>query len=189
MRYPRKNFKEIPEQYNNIRQVVLNDINDIYVLLEIGEVWSRASGRFITTFPDKNGVRTIVLVRKDGSTMDTTIGFLVRKYFMFEEIFKGVDYRPVLGLEEKYLALADGRVYSLVQHRFLKPSRNQSGWSVINLVDRNGKRFTAFPARIVYQAFNGPLDKTKKITFKDDDKSNCNINNLEAKFKLKNIKG
>lgn len=188
MRYKRENLIDVPEMYNNIRQVILNDINDIYVLLETGEVWSKAAGHFMTTFQNENGIKTVVLTKKEGGTIDTSIQFLIRKYFNFEELFKDIEYKPVLGLESKYLALADGRIYSLVQHKFIKESTTQSGWKVVCLADINGKRFSAFPAKMVYEAFNGPLEKGYVVTFKDGNKKNTNINNLDSKFRFKNIK-
>lgn len=188
MKYRRDNLIDVPEEYKNIRQAVLNDINDIYVILETGKIWSRAAGKFVNSYPNKSGVRTTVLTKKDGGTIDTSIQLLMRKYFDFDEVFKDVEYKPVLGLEDKYLALADGRIYSLVQHRILKESKSQSGWKMVCLVDNTGKRFTAFPAKLVYEAFNGPLEKGYIVTFKDGDKNNTNINNLDSKFRFKKPK-
>lgn len=186
MRYKKENLKDVPNTYNKIRQVVLEDINDIYVLLETGEIWSRASGQFLKKYPQKGGM--VVLTKNGGGTIDTTISYLLRKYFKFDEIFKNIEYKPILGLDNKYLALADGRIYSCAHHKFLKNSTTQTGWNVVCLTDLNGKRFSAFPAKLVYEAFNGPIEKGYVVTFKDGNKSNNNINNLDIKLRYKNIK-
>lgn len=184
MRHKKENYINVPEKYKDIKQVILNDINDIYVLLETGLIWSRAAGKFLKTYLDKNGNKTVTLMC-NGNLKNTTISFLVRKYFNYNELFKDVEYKPVIGLQDKYLALLDGRIYSLTHHKFLKPCSNQTGWSVISLVNNNGKRFSAFPAKLVYEAFKGPIDCAYKLVFKDNNKSNCNLNNLDIELKEK----
>ena len=180
MRYTRKTFKDVPEEYKDLKQVVLTDYNKYYVLLENGKIWSKVAGKFVKTYSDDRNFDMVVLTGKDG-IMNTTINHLMKKYFQFENLFEGVNYKPVVGLEDRYLALEDGRIYSLRHFKFITPSKTKTGWSIVSILNKEGKRFTAYPARLVYEAFNGPIKQGYCISFKDKNKTNCSLKNLDVK--------
>ena len=188
MQYLKTKYFEVPEKYKNLKQVLLEDYNDYYVLLQNGKVWSKVSKRFVKTFSNDRNHEIIALSTKNG-VKNTTVNYLMNKYFSFKQIFNNVQYKPMLGFENKYLALADGRIYSLTHYKFIKPSYTKSGWAVTSLVDDYGRRFTAYPDRIVYQAFNGPIKENYRLVFKDKNKTNCSIKNLDIEQKFIKQKG
>ena len=88
---------------------------------------------------------------------------------MNEEIWK-----PVEGLEDKYLVSNLGRFFSKTRNAIMKQQTDKDGYCVIGL---GGKICRAH--RIVAQAFIPNPDNLPHINHKDGNKENNNIENLE----------
>ena len=48
--------------------------------------------------------------------------------------------KPIKGWEDKYLAYSDGRIYSLLRNKFLKPRMSMDGYERVCLFN-DGKRY------------------------------------------------
>lgn len=82
---------------------------------------------------------------------------------------------------ENYIAFSDGRVYSKTRNKFIKafPNKN-TGYHQIMLVNHSTYKLH-YLHRVIYEAFNGELEKGLKITHIDGDISNNNLSNLQIR--------
>ena len=81
------------------------------------------------------------------------------------------------GEESEYLIYNDGRVFSLYQNRFIKPSYT-SGYQAITL-SHNNERKRYYIHRLVATAFIPNPKKLLLVNHKDLNRSNNNVKNLE----------
>jgi hypothetical protein len=87
--------------------------------------------------------------------------------------------RPISGFTNRYMISDDGRVYSLVRKRFLKPNITANGFSFHRLKNDEGKSKTFVIHREVIRTFvKENLTFSDLVLFKDEDKQNCALNNL-----------
>jgi len=98
--------------------------------------------------------------------------------------------KPIIGYSS-YFATADGNVYSIRRgvRRVLKPLVNQNGYARVFLYDGKAatrKRFNLH--RLIYEAFNGPIECGLEINHKDGNKLNNSISNLEACTRIENMR-
>ena len=84
----------------------------------------------------------------------------------------------IKGYEGRYAVTEDGRVWSHISQRFLKPNTNTKGYYYVNLFS-NGKGRSFVVHRLVANAYiENPLS-LPQINHKDCDKLNNCVNNLE----------
>lgn len=96
-------------------------------------------------------------------------------------------FKTIQGFKDRYLANDKGIVISINgktfkegSMRFLKPQRLNNGYYVVNLVGPAGERKTTLVHNIVMELFGTPKPSPSHIVhFKDFNKRNANINNLE----------
>lgn len=80
----------------------------------------------------------------------------------------------------KYDVCEDGRIWSKVRNKFLKPQTNKYGYQTVNLMDNNSKRHSQFVHRVCWIAVNGrEVPEGFQLNHKDEDKTNNHISNLE----------
>lgn len=94
--------------------------------------------------------------------------------------------KPIKGWEGLYEIYSDGRVYSLVSNKFLKPRLSMDGYERVALCDK-GKRYEYRIHRLVAEAFIENPENKPQINHKDFDKRNNFINNLEWCTNLENV--
>lgn len=84
-------------------------------------------------------------------------------------------------LEEypNYLIYNDGRVYSLLRNKFLKPSSQPRGYYVYRLKTKNGQFKTKDAHRLIAQAFLTDYSDALQVNHINGNKHDNNITNLE----------
>lgn len=87
--------------------------------------------------------------------------------------FDGV-FKPVQGYEGLYYITEDGRVYSSIQNKWLKPCVNTNGYPIVNL---QGQKKLIH--RLIAESFIPNPDNLPIVNHKDENKLNFSIDNLE----------
>lgn len=87
--------------------------------------------------------------------------------------FNGV-FKPIQGYDGLYYITENGRVYSSIQNKWLKPYINQSGYPTVNL--QMNKKYIH---RLVAEAFIPNPDNLPVVNHKDENKLNSSVDNLE----------
>lgn len=90
-------------------------------------------------------------------------------------------WMPVLGYEEKYWASNWGRIKSLNYNRtgkekILRPRK--SGGYLHVFLRKNGNGKNLYVARLVWEAFNGPIPEGMQVNHINEDKNNNRLENL-----------
>lgn len=178
---------ELPEEYMNIKHIALNEIDEDYILLEDGRLWSRKVGKFKKTLTSKDGYLVYKLTRKDTKKCSIfPVECLVRKYFIKTAPIDQVEYKHIVD-NNKYYVTKDGRIFNVRNCSFVKPAKTNTGWLIVGLI-KDHKRVSTYVARAVYQTFVGPIERGYRLKFIDGDKSNCRLQNLTIQ-KIKSFKG
>ena len=103
------------------------------------------------------------------------------------------DWRPIPGYEGLYAASNLGRIRSeerqkvrangrpmITRARFLAQHPESKGYLQVRLYSSTGEKDTYRVHRLVYQAFNGPIDSIIQVDHKDSNILNNNKDNLAA---------
>lgn len=80
---------------------------------------------------------------------------------------------------KNYMISEDGDVYSLPRKKILAQAYNWAGYKVVTITNDSGFRAPRKVHRLVYLAFIGPLDPTKVVDHKDDNKLHNHYTNLQ----------
>lgn len=95
------------------------------------------------------------------------------------EVFDNEYFKDIPGYEDKYQISNYGRVWSIINQKFLKPQKlNKYGYLIVNL----GRNNTKLISRLVLESFIGPCPLDMECNHKDDDKSNNKLDNLEWNY-------
>lgn len=80
-----------------------------------------------------------------------------------------------------YDVCEDGRIWSKVSEKFLKPRTTKDGYQQVCLVDNEGKKHWQYVHRVVYCAVNGlwNIPEGMQINHKNESKTSNQIANLE----------
>ena len=80
-----------------------------------------------------------------------------------------------------YEILADGRIWSKVRKKFLKPTTIRDGYQRVGLTDNNGKLHFETLHKVIYFAVNGLWEYPEgmQLNHIDEVKTNNHISNLE----------
>ena len=93
----------------------------------------------------------------------------------------------IQGYEGRYAITDDGRVWSYLTHKYLKPGRRPDGYLAVILSDQKGNRKNHYIHRLVAMAFiPNPLG-LEEVNHKDEDKGNNSVENLEWISKIDNL--
>lgn len=87
--------------------------------------------------------------------------------------FDGI-FKPIQGYEGLYYITKDGRVYSSIQNKWLKPIINNNGYPTVNL---QGQKKLIH--RLIAESFIPNPDNLPVVNHKDENKLNFSIDNLE----------
>ena len=86
---------------------------------------------------------------------------------------------------DKYEIYEDGRIYSYIRKKFLKPQTVKGGYQVVALTNNEGIKKWYQVHRIVYETFSGePIPNNLQCNHISEDKTDnrfCNINLLTPK--------
>lgn len=96
-------------------------------------------------------------------------------------------WKDCKGYEGKYQVSNQGRVWSVKSQKYLKPWLNSNGYWAVQLMAPNGKRKDELVHRLVALAFIENPNNLPQVNHKDENKQNCNADNLEwcdAKYNL-----
>ena len=99
---------------------------------------------------------------------------------------KQVLVKPIKGWEDKYLAYSDGRIYSLLRNKFLKPRMSMDGYERVCLFN-DGKRYEYRVHRLIAETFIDNPDDLPQVNHKDFNRSNNCLDNLEWCTNYENI--
>ena len=99
---------------------------------------------------------------------------------------KQVLVKPIKGWEDKYLAYSDGRIYSLLRNKFLKPRMSMDGYERVCLFN-DGKRYEYRVHRLIAETFIDNTDDLPQVNHKDFNRSNNCLDNLEWCTNYENI--
>tara|TARA_Y100000592_G_C5343342_1_gene255320 strand:+ start:79 stop:537 length:459 start_codon:yes stop_codon:yes gene_type:complete len=77
-----------------------------------------------------------------------------------------------------YLISKDGRVYSKIKNRFLKPVKNKDGYVFVGLRNDEGRKHVKIHRLVAIHYIPNPENKPE-VNHKDGNKSNNDITNLE----------
>ena len=81
---------------------------------------------------------------------------------------------------DKYEVYPNGRIWSYISKKFLKPEKNKDGYQLIKLSDNDGKPKTYQVHRVVWEAVTGePIPKNMQINHRSEVKTENMITNLE----------
>lgn len=82
----------------------------------------------------------------------------------------------------KYEICEDGRIWSKVSKKWLKPQTRLDGYQQVNLYDNEGKRHTERLHKVIFCAVNGlwNLPEKMELNHLDEDKTNCAIWNISC---------
>ena len=81
---------------------------------------------------------------------------------------------------DKYEVYPDGRIWSYISKKFLKPEKNKDGYQLIKLSDNDCKLKTYTVHKIVYESFTGePIPEGYEINHRSENKTENMISNLE----------
>ena len=88
-------------------------------------------------------------------------------------------WKDCKGYEGKYQVSNQGRIWSVKSQKYLKPWLNSSGYWAVQLMAPNGKRKGELVHRLVALAFIDNPNNLPQVNHKDENKQNCNVDNLE----------
>lgn len=89
-----------------------------------------------------------------------------------------LEARKVEGYGDKYLVTSCGKIYSLLNSKFLKPQKSRKGYLFVNLSYKS-KCFRVPIHRLVAKAFLDNPNNYPCVNHKDENKENNNFLNLE----------
>ena len=99
------------------------------------------------------------------------------------DVLPGGEWRPVVGLEERYEVSNVGRIRRIMRDgppRLLKPVRHPAGYLHVNLSDGGRRRRSHHLIhRLVATAFIGPCPENYECNHKNGDKTDNRVENLE----------
>ena len=87
----------------------------------------------------------------------------------------------------KYIIYEDGRIYSEITNKFLKPFPNPQGYYLID-IHHNGSSYTRQLHRLVALSFIPNPDNLETVNHKDGIKSHNWVDNLEWMTRLDNVR-
>lgn len=88
--------------------------------------------------------------------------------------------KPIPGFNGAYAATKDGRIYSFIKNKYLKPKVHKNGYAVVCLVDPDGIHRDLLIHRLVCFTFHGqPKIWQTEVNHKDGNKLNNSADNLE----------
>lgn len=91
------------------------------------------------------------------------------------------------GMETKYIISDDGRIYSQITNRYLKPFKNRRGYCLVD-INVDGKRYTRQLHRLVALTFIDNPNSLETVNHKDGNKENNAVSNLEWMTVLDNVR-
>lgn len=86
--------------------------------------------------------------------------------------------KDIKGFEGLYAVTADGRVWSYLRNKWLKPGINSNGYYRAQL-RKEGKVYNFFVHRLVYSAFKGEIPEGLTVDHIDGNKINNTPDNLQ----------
>lgn len=102
----------------------------------------------------------------------------------------GVNIKPVQGYEDRYVISRNGDIWSIKREIYchgkiiethkpykLNPSKDKRGYFVVNLYNGNGRKCKKLHNLVATTFLENPLKK-KCVCHKDNNKENCNVENL-----------
>ena len=93
-----------------------------------------------------------------------------------------IDQKVFKKYDDMYYISADGDVYSTYCNRLLKHNIDIDGYHRVDIHSKHKKIH-----QLVYETWIGPIDQTKQINHKDDDKNNNHYTNLYQGTQKENI--
>ena len=99
---------------------------------------------------------------------------------------KGDEWKPIQNFSW-YLASNTGQIFDMAENKLVKQYIHTSGYKLVRVMNDSGKVENVGVHRLVYQAFYGIYPKHLEINHKDEDKSNNNVENLEAITHIENV--
>lgn len=89
---------------------------------------------------------------------------------------------------QNYDVLEDGRIWSKVSKKFLKPQTVRGGYQIVCLVDNQGKRHQQYVHRVTWIAINGrEIPEGYELNHLDENKCNNHISNLQLCTHKENV--
>lgn len=88
-------------------------------------------------------------------------------------------FMDIKGYEDRYQVSTDGRVWSIISQRYLKPIETKNGYLVVHLTAKNGKKKLEYIHRLVALTFIDNPGRYPEVNHKDENKHNNNVENLE----------
>lgn len=110
------------------------------------------------------------------------------------------EWKPIVGWEERYYVSSLGRMKSLsyannfdilkrkVKERLLSKQKNKNGFVFYSLTKGGGK-YTIYAAPATLEAFCGVKVHYSEVVYKDGNKENNSLSNLEAVHEQERIVG
>ena len=105
-----------------------------------------------------------------------------KKYINYKNRYNNIDNTRKYKFRDykNYEIYPDGRIWSNLRNKWMKPKANKSGYLQVNLVDNYGKKKRYTVHKIVYEAVSGKqIPKGYEINHIDEMKDNNSITNLQ----------
>ena len=105
-----------------------------------------------------------------------------KKYINYKNNYNNIDNTRKYKFRDykNYEIYPDGRIWSNLRNKWMKPKANKSGYLQVNLVDNYGKKKRYTVHKIVYEAVSGkPIPKGYEINHIDENKENNSKSNLQ----------
>lgn len=92
----------------------------------------------------------------------------------------GVEMRDIPGLDGRYMAAIDGRIWSVARSKFRNPSKQRTGYRTITVrCQMTKKTMTKSVHRLIAIAWIPNQECLPQVNHKDGNKQNCAVKNLE----------
>lgn len=88
------------------------------------------------------------------------------------------DLKPIKGYEGFYEITKDGRVWSCISNRFMKPTTASNGYYMVNLSKDNKHRYCTVHRLVALTYLDNPYN-LPQVNHIDGNKQNNDVNNLE----------
>lgn len=98
--------------------------------------------------------------------------------FSIRHTIRNKGFVDIKGFENLYMINTDGKIYSLITNKIIKPRKDRGGYLFVSL-RKDGKCYQILVHRLVALQFLDNPNNYNYINHKDENKDNNNVNNLE----------
>lgn len=187
----KREYYTVPNR--NLKFVEL-EFDPRFIFYEDGKIFNRKTNRFLTPSIQPSTGKQFYLLTIEEKNKKTrkciTIENYLREYFLDNPPrIEGIECKEMKRYEGLYYIYRDGRVWSMASVKWMTACKNQRGYMLYCLLDKNGKRNTEYMHRLIAQNFiiNGSIEGLQ-VHHQDKEVGNNTIQNLAAMTHKEHLK-